>query len=231
MSADRAKEAAGRAAARLIQDGMLIGLGTGTTARWFIVAVGERVRQGLRVRGVATSESSARLATEMGIPLVDLGGEGLDLAADGADQVDPDLRLIKGGGGAEVREKVVAAAAREFVVVVDESKLVRQLHGPVPVEVLPFGWGATLAALEDCGAPFRLRRGGDAQPLTSDSGNYLADGGFGPISDPEGLAQRLDAVPGLIGHGLFLGMADRVLVGDPSGSVRELAPARGRVHS
>ncbi len=231
MSADRAKEAAGRAAALLVRDGMRVGLGTGSTARWFIVAVGEAVSRGLRVTAVATSEASARLADNLGILLVDLDGSGLDLAVDGADLVDPDLRLIKGGGGAHVHEKVVAAAARQFVVVVDEGKLVPQLHGPVPVEVLAFGAGATLAALDECGANFRLRHDAEGRPLASNSGNLLADGAFGAIGDPEGLSQRLDAVPGVVGHGLFLGMADRVLVGDESGAVRELAPSRGRVHS
>jgi len=226
MSADRAKEAAGRAAARLVADGMRLGLGTGSTASWFIVAVGEAVRAGLRVEAVASSEASARLAAEMGIPLAELGRSGLDLDVDGADLVDPALRLVKGGGGAHVREKVVAAAARRFVVVVDEGKLAPQLHGPVPVEILPFGAEATLAALEECGAPFGLRRDGDGRPRMSDSGNLLADGRFGAIVDPEGLARRLDAVPGVVGHGLFLGMAGLVLVGDDSGSVRELAPPR-----
>jgi ribose 5-phosphate isomerase A len=231
MSAERAKQAAGRAALRLVEDGMRLGLGTGSTARWFIVAVGEAVGRGLRVEGVATSEASARLAAEVGIPLVELDRSGLDLAVDGADLVDPDLRLIKGGGGAEVREKVVAAAAARFVVVIDSTKLTAQLRGPVPVEILPFGAGATLAALEECGAPFELRRDAEGGQRLSDSGNWLADGRFGAIPDPEGLAQRLDAVPGLVGHGLFLGMADRVLVGDEAGQVAEMGPSRARVNS
>lgn len=228
MAGEAGKRAAGRAAAGLLEDGMRVGLGTGSTARWFILAVGEAVRSGLRVEAVATSEASSRLAAEQGIELTELDRRGLDLAVDGADQVDPDLRLIKGGGGAEVREKVVAAAARRFVVVVDSSKLVDQLRGPVPVEILPFGAEATLAALEECGARFRLRTGEGGARGLSDSGNLLADGEYGVIPDPEGLAQRLDAIPGLIGHGLFLGMADLVLVGDDSGSVRELAPSRSR---
>ncbi|HYA01264.1 MAG TPA: ribose-5-phosphate isomerase RpiA [Candidatus Binatia bacterium] len=229
MSFDRAKEAVGRAAARLVLDGMRVGLGTGSTARWFIVALGEAVAGGLRVTAVASSEASARLASDSGIQLVELDRSGLDLAVDGADQVDPRLRLVKGGGGAQVREKVVAAAARRFVVIADESKLVPQLQGPVPVEIIGFGREATLAALEECGAPFSLRLDADGRPRTSDSGNLLADGHFGVIADPEGLAQRLDAVPGLVGHGLFLGMAERVLVGDQAGGVRELARSGGRV--
>lgn len=226
MSSDRAKEAAGRAAARLVRDGMRIGLGTGSTAHWFIVAVGEAVRAGLRVQAVTSSEASATLAAGLGIELVDLDGRGLDLAVDGADLVDPALRLVKGGWGAEVREKVVAAAARRFVVVADAGKLVPELHGPVPVEILRFGAEATLAALEACGAPFSLRLDAAGTPKVSNSGNLLGDGHFDVIADPEGLARRLDAIPGLVGHGLFLGMTDLVLVGDDQGGVREVVAAR-----
>jgi ribose 5-phosphate isomerase A len=228
MSADRSKEAAGRAAARLLRDGMRVGLGTGSTAHWFIVAAGEAVRSGLRIQAVATSEASARLAGEFGIELVELDRRGLDLAVDGADLIDPESRLIKGGGGAHVRERLVAVAARRFVVVADPSKLVPQLRGPVPVEVLRFGSDATLAALEACGAPFSLRMDPEGKPRVSDSGNLLGDGHFDLISDPEGLARQLDAVPGLVGHGLFLGIADLVLVGDETGGVGKVAAGRSQ---
>jgi ribose 5-phosphate isomerase A len=207
---------------------MRVGLGTGSTAHWFIVAAGEAVRSGLRIQAVATSEASARLAGEFGIELVELDRRGLDLAVDGADLIDPESRLIKGGGGAHVRERLVAVAARRFVVVADPSKLVPQLRGPVPVEVLRFGSDATLAALEACGAPFSLRMDPEGRPRVSDSGNLLGDGHFDLISDPEGLARRLDAVPGLVGHGLFLGIADLVLVGDETGGVREVAAGRSQ---
>ena len=226
MSADRSKEAAGRAAALLLRDGMRVGLGTGSTAHWFIVAAGEAVRSGLRIQAVATSEASARLAGEFGIELVELDRRGLDLAVDGADLIDPESRLIKGGGGAHVRERLVAVAARRFVVVADASKMVAQLRGPVPVEILSFGADATLAALEACGAFFTLRADPEGRPRVSDSGNLLGDGHFDLISDPEGLARRLDAVPGLVGHGIFLGIADLVLVGDETGGVREVATGR-----
>jgi ribose 5-phosphate isomerase A len=159
---------------------------------------------------------------------VELDRRGLDLAVDGADLVDPESRLIKGGGGAHVRERLVAVAARRFVVVADASKMVAQLRGPVPVEILRFGSDATLAALEACGAPFSLRADPEGRPRVSDSGNLLGDGHFDLISDPEGLARRLDAVPGLVGHGLFLGMADLVLVGDETGGVREVATGRSQ---
>jgi ribose 5-phosphate isomerase A len=227
VSSDRAKQAAGRAAARLLRDGMRVGLGTGSTARWFIVAAGEAVRSGLRLQAVPTSGDSARLAAELGIALVELDHRGVDIAVDGADMVDPRLRLIKGGGGAHVREKVVAASAHRYVVVVDPTKLVAELRGPVPVEILRFGADATLAALEaGCGVHFTLRTGGDGAPEVSDSGNLLGDGHFGVLEDPEGLARVLDAVPGVVGHGLFLGMGDLVLVGDEAGEVREIAGGR-----
>ncbi|HZS15583.1 MAG TPA: ribose-5-phosphate isomerase RpiA [Candidatus Dormibacteraeota bacterium] len=220
------KQAAGRAAAALVEDGMVLGLGTGSTARWFIEAVGELVRQGMSLSGVPTSEQSAAQARALDIPLVELGRTGVDLAVDGADSVDPDLRLIKGAGGALVREKIVAAAARRFVVVVDAAKLHPRLRGRVPVEVVPFGWAATLAALESTGFAFELRRDAGGQPLLSDNGNLIADGGSGSIEDPEGLAEQIEGVPGVVGHGLFLGMADLVVAGRPDGGVEERTAAR-----
>lgn len=225
MGIEDAKRAVGYAAAELVEDGMVLGLGTGSTARWFIVAAGERAaRDGLRLRGVATSRASEALAMEAGIPLIEADADGLDLAVDGADAVDPDLRLIKGGGGAHVREKIVAAAARRFVVVVDSAKLFDRLSGAVPVEILPFGSAATLTGLHQTGAAFELRRDSDGAPVISDNGNLIADGHFDSIADPEGLAEQLDAVPGLVGHGLFLGMTDMVLVAHPDGRVEEISP-------
>lgn len=226
MSIEAAKRAAAEAAVDLVEDGTTVGLGTGSTVRWFILALGKRVGEGLRLRGVATSTASEALAREVGIPLVDLDEKGVDLAVDGADAVDPDLRLVKGAGGALVREKIVAAAARRFVVVVDRGKVRQHLGGLVPVEIVPFGWRATLAALAGTGAEFALRRDSAGSPLLSDNGNLLADGDFGVIDDPEGLADRLEAVPGVVGHGLFLGMADLVLVGEEDGTVRRLLPGQ-----
>lgn len=202
---------------------MTLGLGTGSTAHWFVVAVGELVRGGMQLLGVPTSLASERLAREHGIPLTELGASGLDLAVDGADAVDPDLRLIKGAGGALVREKIVAAAARRFVVVVDESKLRERLSGPVPVEMLHFGAAATLAALSATGASFKVRRQADDQPVVSDNGNLIADGDYAEIDDPEGLADRLEAIPGVVGHGLFLGMTDLVLAARSNGAVERLS--------
>jgi ribose 5-phosphate isomerase A len=224
--AERGKRAAGAAAAAFVEDGMVLGLGTGSTACWFIAAAGELVRGGMRLSAVATSRQSEQQAREEGIPLVELGRDGVDLAVDGADSVDPDLRLVKGAGGALIREKIVAAAARRFVVVVDSGKLHERLRGGVPAEVVHFGWPATLAALENTGAAFDLRRAPDGAPQLSDNGNLLADGRFTVVDDPEGLAAQMEAIPGVVGHGLFLGMADVVLAGHPDGSVERRTSAR-----
>jgi ribose 5-phosphate isomerase A len=227
MELEAAKRAAGEAAALLVEDHMTLGLGTGTTARWFIEAVGARVAEGLQVQAVATSLASAALAARQRIPLLELDGRGVDLAVDGADTVDPDLRLLKGLGGALVRERIVAAAAARFVIVADESKLRARLAGFVPVELLVFGWHHTMTLLDQTGATFALRLDSAGEPLRSDNGNLIADGEFGPIADPEGLAARLDAIPGVVGHGLFLGMADLVIVGGADGALRRLEPAHG----
>lgn len=227
MNAEAGKRAAGEAAAALVEEGMALGLGTGSTARWFIEAVGRRVQAGLRVTAVATSVVSATQAAAQSIPLLELDRRGLDLAVDGADAIDPDLRLIKGLGGALVRERIVAAAAARFVVVADSSKLRAHLSGVVPVELLTFGWRRTLTLLEQAGGSFGLRLDVAGEPLLSDNGNLIADGDFGKIGDPEGLAAQLDAIPGVVGHGLFLGMADAVVVGAEDGSTRWLEAASG----
>ncbi len=165
MDLEPAKRAAGEAAALLVEDGMTLGLGTGTTARWFIEAVGARVADGLHVSAVATSLASAALAARQRIPLLELDAAGVDLAVDGADTVDPDLRLLKGLGGALVRERIVAAAASRFVIVADESKLRPHLAGFVPVELLVFGWHHTMTLLEQTGATFALRLDAAGEPL------------------------------------------------------------------
>ena len=200
---------------------MRVGLGTGSTAHWFIVALAARVRDGLRVTCVATSDASVELATSHGLEVRDLGADGVDFAGDGADAVDPDLRLIKGGGGAHVREKIVAAAAGRFVVLVDVTKLYTRLPGFVPIEIVEFGVERTLATLASLGGAWVLRE------RRSDNGNLLADGRFeSSIEDPEGLAAQLDAVPGVVGHGLFLGMTDLLLIAHADGSIEERAPER-----
>ena len=221
-----AKQLVGERAAELVEDGMLVGLGTGSTAACFIEALGRRVEDGgLRVTGVATSVASAEQARGLGIEVVDRIEGPIELTVDGADEVDPKLDLIKGLGGALLREKIVAAASRRMVVVATDDKLVERLgRGPLPVEVLPFLWETTAAQLERLGLHPALRRS-DGDAYESDNGNWILDCGMPDDRPPHELAPAMEAVPGVLGHGLFLGMASAVLVGTESGEVREL---RGR---
>jgi ribose 5-phosphate isomerase A len=214
---DQAKERAGRRAADYVKDGMRVGLGTGSTVTHTIIALGERKPD---IVCVATSERSRMLAERVGLAVVapDELPE-LDLAVDGADEVDPGLNLVKGGGGAHTREKIVAQMAARFVVVVDESKLVARLGAfGVPLEVLDFAPGVVEARVRALGASGLTRRS-----ERSDNGNLLVDAHFATIDDPAALAARLDAIPGIVEHGLVLGNSvERVIVGSRDGSVREL---------
>lgn len=221
---ERMKQLACQHAAQEVQDGMVLGLGTGTTVYYFLQELGRMVRQGLRIAGVPTSIQTTQLATKLAIPLTTLDDHpDLDLAVDGADEVDGDLNLIKGAGGALLREKIVAASAARFLVVVDDSKMVQQLgeRFPVPVEVVPFGHSHAIRALEALGARVTLRRGAEGQPWLSDNGNYIFDCHFGSIADPVALQQQLLAIPAVIDSGLFIGMTDTVLIGHAEG-VRRL---------
>jgi ribose 5-phosphate isomerase A len=225
MTAANAKQAAGERAAKLVTDGMVVGLGTGTTARWFIDALGRRVRNdGLRISAVATSVASGEQARELGIPLLDRVTS-IDLTVDGADEIDPALNLVKGLGGALLREKVVAAASRRMVVVATEDKLVPRLgRGPLPVEIVSFLWETTAAQLIAAGlAPVRRMQG--EQPFITDNGNWILHCRVPPRRRSIArLATDLDAVPGVVGHGLFRGMASMALIADDAGGVRELLP-------
>jgi ribose 5-phosphate isomerase A len=224
VDVDAARRAAGEAAVPLVEDGMRVGLGTGTTARWFILGLAERVHRGLKVRAVATSVASATLASEHGIVVEELGAEGLDLAVDGADSIDPALRLIKGRGGAMLREKIVAASAARFVVIADDSKYMSGLRGRIPVEVVHFGSARTLRVLADrTSMEWALRIGAGGDPFTTDNGNLLADSEYIDVPDPGALAAAIDSVPGVAGHGLFLGMTDLVFVGHSDGTVEQLS--------
>ena len=211
---------AGEAAVSYVRDGMTVGLGTGTTVAHTIRKLAEVAGEhGWRILGVPTSAATAKLAKAIGIPLISLEDvDGLDLAIDGADEVDPELNLIKGGGGAHFREKVVARAAAKVVIVVDESKLVPALgtRAPVPVEVHPFGWKQTKAALEGLWCTATLRTAGD-MPILTDNGNYLIDCKFGPIPKPGKLEREINNVPGVLENGLFVGLADVVLAAGPGG--------------
>lgn len=217
---ERMKQLACQRAAQEVQDGMVLGLGTGTTVYYFLQELGRMVREGLRIAGVPTSLQTTQLATQLAIPLTTLDEHpDLDLAVDGADEVDDDLNLIKGAGGALLREKIVVASAARFLVVVDDSKIVRQLGArfPVPVEVVPFGHIPATRALEGLGARVTLRRGAEGQTRLSDNGNYLLDCHFGPIADPAALQQQLLAIPAVIDSGLFIGVTDTVLIGHAEG--------------
>ena len=225
---NRAKQAAADHAVRFVESGMRLGLGTGSTAERFVRALGSRIAgEGLQVTGVATSERTSRLAQELGIPLVTLDEAGaLDLAVDGADEADGALRLIKGGGGALLREKLVASAARRSVILVDPTKQVETLgRFPLPVEVVGFGARITLerigALIAEFGAPggvARLRLDNYGESFVTDGGNVVIDAAFGAIRDPEGLARALDGLTGVVEHGLFLGLCDRLVVGAPDGT-------------
>lgn len=226
-STEELKRRAAEAALRSVKAGMVVGLGTGSTARHVLGGLARLVAEGMDLRGVPTSLATAKAARALGIPLTSLEEHPHpDLAIDGADEVDPKLDLIKGLGGALFRERIVASASKRFLVVVDESKLVPRLgtKAPVPVEVHPFGWRTSLVALEALGARVELRRR-DAEVVRTDNGNYVLDARFPPIRAPSTLAARIQAIPGAVGHGLFLGLADAVLVGTPEG-VRTLTPTR-----
>src|SRR5579883_512542 len=217
------KKMVGEAAAQLVEDGMVVGLGSGTTVAFLVRALAERLRGGLRIAGaVPTSLETARLASSLGIPLVTLEtNPTLDLDIDGADEIDPQLNLIKGGGGALLREKVVAAAARRFVVISDSSKLVPRLgvHFALPVEVVPFALSPVRRQLEALGASAqpRLREG---QLYVTDNQNYILDCRFpAGIADPASLQARIRAVVGVVEHGLFLGMARQALIAGPNGLI------------
>jgi ribose 5-phosphate isomerase A len=209
------KRAAAERALELVRAGTVIGLGTGTTTRYFIDALGRRVRDGLGVHAVVTSEESRWLAQQYGIPLVDDLTGPLDLAVDGADEIDRELNCIKGRGGALLREKIVAHASRRFVLIADETKLVRQLgRGTVPIEVLPFLWQVTSRAIESVGGAPELRMAGD-RPYTTDNQNLVLDTRFSSVDQQ--LATLLHTIPGVLEHGIFLGMAQAAIVAGTSG--------------
>ncbi len=221
------KQSAAEGSLKFVRDGMVLGLGTGSTARHVLEGLARLIRGGMDLRGVPTSLATAEAAKILGIPLTSLEEHPqLDLSIDGADEVAPNLDLIKGHGGALFREKIVEAASKKFVVVVDETKLVRRLgsNTPVPVEIHPFGWKSTMAAIEAIGAHGKLRLRNRAAYRT-DNGNHIVDAAFGPIRSPKRLASELERIPGVVAHGLFLGMADVVLVGGPK-AVRALKATR-----
>jgi len=209
------KQAAAERALELVKPGTIVGLGTGSTARYFIEGLARKVRNGLTVRAVVTSRESLAQAEAGGIAIIDSVRGALDLAVDGADEIDPAVNCVKGRGGALLREKIVAHASRRFVLIADESKLVGRLgRGPVPIEVLPFLWEATSRSIESLGGRPELRMAAGA-PFTTDNGNLVLDTTFGDVDAALGVA--LHAIPGVIEHGLFFGMARAAIVGSATG--------------
>jgi len=229
--ADELKQAVGAEAAALVESGMRLGLGSGSTVAHFLTALGARIARGELedVAGVPTSIQTAERCRELRIPLGELGDLApLDIAIDGADEVDPSLDLIKGLGGALLREKVVATEAHRFIVIADRSKLVDRLgeRHPVPVEVITFAWRSHLPFFEDLGAQPVLRVGPDGEPLRTDNGNYIVDCHFsGGVDDAQALELRIRARPGVVATGLFLDMATDALIAD-AGSIRRLSRDR-----
>jgi len=212
--ADQEKEATARASLRFIKSGQVVGLGTGSTAASFIRLLAEQVKNGLRIRGIPTSVRSRELAESLGIPLTTLDEcQEIDVTVDGADEVDPELRLIKGGGGALLREKVVASATKHLVIVADATKQVPRLGKfPLPVEVIRFAQALVAKKIAALGADVRLRLQANGTPYVTDESNHIFDCRFDEIADADNLARQLSDMPGIVEHGLFIGMASTVLL-------------------
>jgi len=214
------KRIAAKRAAEYVRDGMVLGLGTGSTARLALEEICRLVNDGYQLTGIPTSKETEKLARELGIPLSTLDEvQSIDLTIDGADEVDPELCLIKGLGGALLREKIVAYWSKQEIIVVDSSKMVDQLGAktPLPIEVIPYGYRKTKMALEDLGCRAKLR--GDREPFLTDNGNFVLDCKFPQIEAPLELEHAIDDIPGVVENGLFLGMASRIVIGTESGAV------------
>jgi ribose 5-phosphate isomerase A len=214
QSPDPGKREAGYCAAEMVRDGTIVGLGTGSTVLYAMERLSARIREGFSVQGVPTSYEAEIRARRFGIPLTNLDEHpGIEVAIDGADQVDHELRMIKGRGAAHTREKCVAAAAAELIIVVTGSKLVTRLDAPVPIEVIPFALSPVDQAVKRMGGVTVLREGGGKDgPVITDNGNFVLDCSFGTITDPEDLEQRLTALPGVLSCGLFTGFCEKTTV-------------------
>ncbi|WP_439572747.1 ribose-5-phosphate isomerase RpiA [Phreatobacter sp.] len=224
--AEALKRDAAAKALTFVEDGMRLGLGTGSTAKHFVDLLADKVRAGMTVVGVPTSEATRRQAESLGVPLTTLDETPeLDLTIDGADEIDPALNLIKGGGGALLREKIVAAASARMIVIADASKQVDALgRFPLPIEVNSFGLGATRRAVErvleraGCAGPLQIRKMADGHVFVTDGGHMILDAACGRIPDPAALAAQLHAVPGVVEHGLFIGLATFAIIASPGGA-------------
>jgi ribose 5-phosphate isomerase A len=208
------KEVAARASLRFVHDGQIVGLGTGSTAGYAVRLIGEKVRAGLKIRAIPTSVHTRDMATSLGIPLTSFEEfQQIDVTIDGADEVDPQLNLIKGGGGALLREKIIASATRQLVIIGDSGKLVPTLGKfPLPVEVIPFAQPLLAKEIAALGAAVRLRQDASGKAFVTDEGHHILDCQFGQIADPPALALKLQAMPGVVEHGLFIAMASVVLI-------------------
>ena len=211
---DHAKELAARKALEYVRDGMVVGLGTGSTAKHFIELIGAQVKSGLKIRGITTSNGSEKLAQSLGIPLIDFHQTSvIDVSVDGADEIAPGLALTKGGGGALLREKIVASAAKKFIVVADSSKIVKHLGKfPLPVEVITMAAPLVAAKLSTMGINPHVRQKPEGGDYVTDEGNLILDCACGEIRDPQSLADKIRAIVGVVEHGLFLNMADLAIV-------------------
>jgi ribose 5-phosphate isomerase A len=226
---DHCKRAAAEKAVEYVRDGMIVGLGTGSTATHMVRALGEKVRAGMRLNGVPTSRETAELARQVGITLIDTDNRwDIDVAIDGADQVDPHFNLIKGGGGALLKEKIVAASAKTFIVLVDHTKRVPVLGRtfPLPIEVIPFGWGSTARAIERLTQARVVLRERGGQPFLTEAGHLIVDVHLDRIDRPHELESALNVIPGVVETGLFVGRTDLLIVGSPEGVALHHAPPR-----
>jgi ribose 5-phosphate isomerase A len=218
---DSFKKAAALKAVDFVRDGMVVGLGTGSTAKHMVIALGAKVRAGMTLRAVPTSHETAALARQSGIPLIDTENRWeIDVAIDGADQVDPGFNLIKGGGGALLKEKIVAASARQFIVLVDHTKQVPVLGGsfPLPIEIVPFGWGSTAREIERLTKSPVVLRERNGAPFKTEAGNLIVDVHLARIEQPADLEIALNQIPGIVETGLFVGRTDILIVGKASGT-------------
>lgn len=223
QNTEKAKELAAQRSLEFVEDGMVVGLGSGTTATHFIKLLGEQVKRGLKIRGIASSKASEDLAVSLSIPIIDFHVSAvIDVAIDGADEVTRQLELIKGGGGALLREKIVASAAKRFIIVADSSKLVNQLGKfPLPVEVIPMASPLVAKKLQDLGFRPTVRQIASGEDFITDEGNLILDCHGGEIEDPHKVAASIREIVGVVEHGLFLGMAERALLAGDS-NVTEL---------
>lgn len=212
---EREKEAAARRSLSFLQEGYVVGLGTGSTASYAIRFIGEMVRSGLKIQAIPTSVATHKLAVSEGIPLTNLGEHtSIDITIDGADEINPELQLIKGGGGALLREKIVAAASRKVIIIADSSKQVPVLgKSALPVEVVPFAETVVSLRIAHLGASVKLRRSPEGKPFITDEGHHILECFFGQIPNPAQLAYELKRIPGVVEHGLFVDLANTVLIG------------------